>query len=137
MPFPFSDKAGFYIFQESCKSELSSQESATTVARQVSEILLSCEGGYPNIQAIAARIGMTERTLRRQLSNDDVSFRELLGQARFEHAKKLLLNAGLTVEEAGFELGYSNASNFRAAFKLWAGMTPQDWKARHTIPSGQ
>ena len=67
---------------------------------------------------------MSERSLRRHLSQRDTSFRLLLQEVRLFEAKKLLKTTALTVNQIALKLGYQEAANFRSAFKSWTGLTP-------------
>jgi AraC-like DNA-binding protein len=73
--------------------------------------------------AIAKQLGLSERTLRRQLANHDTNLRELTDDARRERADALLA-AGKTVKEVAFELGFSEPSAFSRAYKRWTGKAP-------------
>lgn len=71
---------------------------------------------------------MSVRTLQRRLSDHGLHFNELLGEAKFTHAKKKLQATEITVMEIAKSLGYSDAAHFTRAFKRWAGVTPSDFR---------
>lgn len=73
--------------------------------------------------AIAKRLGISERTLRRQLARHGTALRELVDDARRERADALLAS-GKTVKEVAFELGFSEPSAFSRAYKRWTGRPP-------------
>lgn len=50
---------------------------------------------------------------------------ELIHEKRMLHARQLLLDSGLTVDEVAEAVGYSNSSNFIQAFKRKFGTTPK------------
>lgn len=72
---------------------------------------------------VAATLGMSERTLRRQLAFAGRSFRDVLDEALAEHARRLL--ADRTVDDVANELGYAEPSAFRRAWRRWYGGTPR------------
>ncbi len=53
-------------------------------------------------------------------------------QTRLKQAATLIKN-GQQITHACFELGFSNASHFSRSFKLFHGLTPSQYKARHLI----
>jgi len=75
-------------------------------------------------QELASYLCITERTLRRRLSEQNTSFRSIVQELRCEAAKKLILATEITIEDVGYSIGFSDVSNFRAAFKKWTGKTP-------------
>ncbi len=75
-------------------------------------------------------MGMSERTLRRQLSNEGISFQEAKNIARRKWAKYYLAKSNMSLTEIAFELGYSELSAFSRAFRHWVGETPQAYRNR-------
>jgi len=79
---------------------------------------------------VAQEVNMSERTLRRHLNAENVSYSELLDETRFERAQDLLRNTKLSIDEIGQAIGYSDARSFRRAFKRWsAGLLPSQMRA--------
>jgi len=73
---------------------------------------------------LSSYLCMTPRTLRRKLSNHDTSFRAIIQEFRSNAAKKLINETQLTIEDIAYSVGFTDVSNFRAAFKKWTGVTP-------------
>ena len=71
---------------------------------------------------------MGERTLRRKLREEGTSFRELVDQLRMDMAIKYLRDTDLTVEAISESLGFSDAANFRQAFRRWTNAAPQAYR---------
>jgi AraC-like DNA-binding protein len=80
-------------------------------------------GGAP-MAAVADRLGVSERTLRRRLAADGTSYQRLLDEVRGSLAEELIGTGRLTVEEVALRLGYAEASSFIAAHRRWTGETP-------------
>ncbi|MGF1735180.1 helix-turn-helix domain-containing protein [Photobacterium satsumensis] len=76
-----------------------------------------------NIKWFSQLLGMTPRTLQRNLSLKDLTFRELRDNARRDHAIKLLGQEGVSTQEVAWRVGYDDLSNFNRAFKNWTGHT--------------
>ncbi|KVM65657.1 AraC family transcriptional regulator [Burkholderia ubonensis] len=80
----------------------------------------------PALSAIAAQLCMSERTLRRRLADQGVSYQIVIDTIRKKRAFKLLNNPRLSIEDVAHEVGYSDSHNFRRAFKRWTGHGPRD-----------
>jgi AraC-like DNA-binding protein len=52
----------------------------------------------------------------------------VLGHARFRAASRLLQNAGMTVTDIGYRMGYSDVAHFARAFQRMAGVTPKVYR---------
>lgn len=78
----------------------------------------------PNCERVAQELGLSERTLRRRLAEFATSFQDLLDRQRRNRALELLANAGLTIDEVALAVGFTDAHNFRRAFRRWTGSTP-------------
>lgn len=73
--------------------------------------------------AIAKQLGVSARTLRRQLAQQRLVLRQIVDDVRRARADQLLA-AGRTVKEVAFELGFSEPSAFSRAYKRWTGKAP-------------
>jgi len=94
------------------------EQGIATVLRSMSE------GNIPTLASLSARVGMSERTLQRRLSESGTSFQQLLRQVLLERSEELLAREGLSHGEIAFLLGYSEESAFSRAYKSWTGYPP-------------
>jgi AraC-like DNA-binding protein len=114
--------------REMCEQVLSEVNHAGGIAADVRRVLIEQPGRYPNIEAIAERLSMHPRALRRRLEAEDTSYRELLAEVRTRLAIEYLRKTAMTNEEIANRLGYSDAANFRHAFIRWTGKSPSDFR---------
>jgi len=77
----------------------------------------------PTIDEIAARIGRSGRTLRRELDARGTSFRDISDEVVATLAQRLLRDESLSVEAIAERLGYAEASSFLRAFRRITGRT--------------
>lgn len=77
---------------------------------------------------IAARLGMTSRTLHRRLAAAGTHFRRLREDMVLKRAKTLLSRTVVPLAEVSFLSGFSEPSSFHRAFRRWTGMTPAEWR---------
>ncbi|HWU65351.1 MAG TPA: AraC family transcriptional regulator [Ensifer sp.] len=73
---------------------------------------------------VARELGMSERTLRRRLGENGVSFQSIIDELRKTRALELLSNTQISVEQIAYSLGFTDPHNFRRAFRRWTGSTP-------------
>ncbi|WP_237392263.1 AraC family transcriptional regulator [Aurantiacibacter rhizosphaerae] len=74
--------------------------------------------------SVAAELRLSERSLRRRLTEEGTSFRTLLQEARKERAQIILGKPGMSLAVAADQLGYSDTAAFSRAFKEWTGVSP-------------
>ncbi len=99
-----------------------------SLAGKVKRLLDARVGDYPDLAVMAAQLSMSERSLRRKLATEGVSFQQLLSQAKTRHAEQQLQDHSLSVEAVASQLGFSDVANFRKAFRQWTGMSPAQWR---------
>ena len=113
-----------------CNTELEQLKRRTGVAGQVRELLMENACRPLDIWAAAARLNMSERSLRRRLTEEGVSLSELKDELRLQLAIELLRDTRLTMEDIAESLAFSDAASFRRAFRRWTGEAPQDYRDR-------
>lgn len=104
------------------------REEADLAARVRAEMALT-EQGYPPFDALAARLCLSSRTLRRKLGAQGTSYQALLDEARERDARQLLESSALDIQAISTRLGFQNPPSFTRAFKLWTGNTPTAYRA--------
>lgn len=96
---------------------------------EIRQILVSCAGDYPDLEMIAGAFGMSSRSMRRHLAECDTSYQKLLNETRRELAMRSLRHGELSIEQIAENLGFSDVTNFRHAFKKWVGTSPAAYRA--------
>jgi AraC-like DNA-binding protein len=84
------------------------------------------------LAAVAKQMRTTPRTLRRQLQSQNTSFRQLANELRIQVALRYLRETRMTTQDIAFALGFSDAANFRHAFRRWTGKTPNEFRQETT-----
>jgi AraC-like DNA-binding protein len=81
-----------------------------------------------DMKAVARAVGLSVRSLRRRLRQEGTSFADLADDTRATRAKLLLAEDGRAIEQAAYELGFSDPRAFQRAFKRWTGTTPSEFR---------
>jgi len=96
------------------------------------QMIAVLQDGPPEAPTVAARMGLSERSLYRALQERGLRYKQVLNSLRFELAKDYLRDAQLALPEISLLLGYAEQSVFSRAFREWAGETPMRWRKSHT-----
>lgn len=104
--------------------------------RAVAAILASVDTS-PRLEAVAARLGMTSRHLRRVVHAElGVSPVDLLATRRLALARELLLDTELSITEIVFASGFGSVRRFNAAFVARYGRPPSALRKTESRASG-
>jgi AraC-like DNA-binding protein len=87
-----------------------------------------------SLDEVARKLAMSVRTLRRRLADHGASYRQITDELRRDVAINYLRDTDMTVEDIGYALGFSDAANFRQAFRRWTSMTPQQFRTTSAAP---
>jgi AraC-like DNA-binding protein len=77
-----------------------------------------------NVEAVAAAMHMSARTLQRRLNDAGAQFSEVLDEVRADEAKRALTGSDAPLAEIGWRLGFADLATFSRAFKRWTGKPP-------------
>jgi AraC-like DNA-binding protein len=98
------------------------------IVGKIRQILLVNLMRPTSFEAVADYLHMSERTLRRRLLDENTSFRKLVDELRMQMAIKYLRDTNLTIEDIAYALGFSDAANFRHAFRRWTKAAPHQFR---------
>ncbi|MEJ2632790.1 MAG: AraC family transcriptional regulator [Acidihalobacter sp.] len=102
---------------------------------QVTAVILRRMGHRDvNLSSVAADLGLSGRTLQRQLNAQDTTFGSLLTDCRRGRAQKLLQEGELNLADIASELGYADATAFARAHKAWTGHPPRRHGSNDLFP---
>ncbi|MEC7939872.1 MAG: AraC family transcriptional regulator [Pseudomonadota bacterium] len=125
---PTHDASTLKRYLRSCQSIVETLESEHLLTNQIKTIFYQTAGHFPSIERLAELFGCSSRTLRRELSNYETSYQQLLTEVRVELAKELLLATNMSIDDVGERLGYNDPANFRRAFKGWLHKSPAQFR---------
>ncbi|MGI4840879.1 MAG: AraC family transcriptional regulator [Janthinobacterium lividum] len=111
-----------------CQAQLREVIQKYDLSYQVQNLLLGSGHCIASLSDIADRLHLSPRTLRRRLDALGTSYNALLVEVRKKLAIRYLLNTPMTTEAISEQLNYSDAANFRHAFKRWTGRSPREYR---------
>ena len=128
LPMVHADPISSQLAINQCETELSALGERRRLSMKVRDILSSQDQHYLGIEAVAEKLFMSDRTLKRQLAAEGTSFSTIVDEVRYRRATSLLSRTDYTLEQIADELGYSDVANFSRAFKRWSGRSPSNWR---------
>ena len=84
--------------------------------------------GAPRIEMMAEITGLSVRSLQRRLAQHGLSHLQIIEQARYKAATRLLEDPDIRITDIGIDLGYADSAHFSRAFKRWAGVSPRAYR---------
>ena len=78
------------------------------------------------IGEVARRLGLSQRTLARRLSEEGLTFSALLARLRHDLADRYLADGDSSISQIAWLLGYQEVSAFSKAYKRWTGKAPRE-----------
>ncbi len=103
------------------------------LSRQVEGLLIrAASTAEPDAGAIAARLGISVRSLQRGLMEEGTSLLELKARTRRLRAAELLRRRELPIKRVAHLAGYRNESSFSRAFRRWTGQSPAEFRRQDT-----
>ena len=102
---------------------------ALTVVDQVRELVetLLPVGRY-SMRQVAHSLGLTTRTLRRRLEDNDETYSSIVDSARTELAERYLANDRFSLTDISYQLGFAAPSAFSRWFRHRFGISPTEWR---------
>jgi AraC-like DNA-binding protein len=130
MPLPQADEHTAAMTQQMCADLVDARKSRAGLAGRVRDIVVAQLRPPPSVQDVATVLQMSPRTLRRRLSNEGTTLRQLTDEVRAALAAELITGGRLSVAEVSRRLGYVEVSSFSQAFRRWYGMSPRAFRDR-------
>ncbi|MCT7365067.1 helix-turn-helix domain-containing protein [Mycolicibacterium mucogenicum] len=118
----FSDPVAYRIAVADLRRVLERRRDAS-FTEQIRQ-LLEKDPAQASSSRAAGEFSMSTSTLKRRLSEEGTTFRELRQTFMQERAIVRLLDRSVSISEVAAELGYNDLTNFTHAFKRWTGRSP-------------
>lgn len=125
----FSDPLAYRLAIVDLQRTLDQRSGTMSFSEKVRR-LLEKDPGQRSSQWLAHELSISTSTLKRRLSEEGTTLREVRESFLHERAMLRLLDRSMSVSEIATDLGYSDLTNFSHAFKRWTGRSPSEF--RHT-----
>ncbi|HSV54326.1 MAG TPA: AraC family transcriptional regulator [Burkholderiaceae bacterium] len=113
-----------------CDQIMHSLPQGTALAHQIRAACLNSQGRVSNADTVARSLGLSVRTMHRRLAEEGLGFQAIADQVRQAIAGSLLRDSPLSIDEIAVRVGFSEAANFRKAFRRWTGISPTQYRQR-------
>jgi AraC-like DNA-binding protein len=134
IPFPRADAMVHRFFERYLDERLARLPADSPLARVRAAIEDLLPSGSITLGTVARRMRTSPRTLQRRLAAESTSLSDLVESVR--RARGLaLVEAGASLAEIAWMLGYSEPSAFHRAFRRWTRTTPRAWREAHQDPA--
>ncbi|MBI0328620.1 AraC family transcriptional regulator [Burkholderia plantarii] len=114
------------LLQETCDRLIGQDKTSFGASGEVYQELMRKPGEFPSMEAVAAALKMTSRTLRRRLEAEGTSFVAIVDDVRCSLATEYLRTTRMSTEDVAMLVGFSDTANFRRALKRWTGKGPAE-----------
>ncbi len=131
-PLPTANDLILKICEQQCDELLAEIKALESLAGRVADLLLNWDGNHPSVENIAQALKLSPRALAKRLSDQGTSYQSIFNDVRRQRALQYIRSGDLSIETIAEKLGFSDASNFRKAFKRWTGLPPSYFRSRET-----
>ena len=117
------------MLEETCERLIGQSRISSGLSGEVYQLLLSAPGQFPSMKAVAAQLGLQERTLRRRLAAEDSTYGSIVDDVRRKLAIEYLQATRMSVEDVAWKVGFSDGANLRRAVRRWTNKTVNQIRA--------
>ena len=131
LPLTFANEQAARLCEQQCAALLGELRQTEGLVGEIRRLLANSRGRYPSIKEAAASFAVSERTLRRRLAEENITYKQVALDFRMELAASYLRGAEISIQEIAFVTGYADPSNFHRTFARHTGMTPNAYRQRY------
>jgi AraC-like DNA-binding protein len=126
LPLITADPKLLHILRPICEAEAGAPDRRAGSLRALveSEVQRLLPQGRANIEIVARALGLSVRTLSRNLAAEGSAFTEIMEELRHTLALQYLKEPNLPLAQIAWLLGYGTTTSFTHAFRRWAGRPP-------------
>lgn len=122
-PLPCAEPSVARAMQEGLQAARSAQP-LLEISAAVAQIIRRHQGTPPPLAEVARALNMSERSLRRRLCEEGLSFRNLIADDRRIRTLNLVTQSDASMTQVATRSGYTSARSLRRAVNRWTGDGP-------------
>lgn len=127
LPINLFGDSGLAEIEASARRSLAEQQQQQGLAGQIQWLIRDqMMNGLPRRKTVADQLNMSARTLDRRLTEEGLSWQDLLDETRLKMAYDYLTLTTLTISEISQRLGFSDPRSFQRRFRQLAGVSPAE-----------
>lgn len=111
------------MLEDTCDRLVGQARMTTGVAGDIYQLLMLAPNRFPSMPAVAQRLGMTERTLRRRLDEDGHTYGGIVDDVRRRLSLEYVQTTRISADDIAWKVGFSDSANLRRAVRRWTGRT--------------
>lgn len=128
-PFYTQNNSMWQFIEPELKNRLSAASKPATFVEMIqNELFQAIPSGHFALPDIAQQIGISTRTLQRNLQAENTTFNQQLKHAQKTLSLNFLQNKHLTTTEIAYLVGFTDTSSFSRAFKKWTNKTISQYR---------
>ncbi len=128
-PLPGHDRVVYDTLRLQVETLMATRYQRLDLVQALRQAIFRSLPRVPDAAELAALIGLSERSMRRQLAKRELSVPDVVQRCQRELSERLLREQLLSIKQIADETGFSSPSCFHRAFRRWHGVTPSEWRA--------
>jgi len=126
---PTASPEALLLYENYCRSLLAQKSSWSLKVKNC--LWAQFQINVPTLSFVAKQLSVSERTLQRNLKDDESSFQSILDQMRLEMATFYLKQSNMTITEISDRLGFEVVNSFNRFFKAKTGTNPLSFRLNY------
>lgn len=127
-PSPHQDEAALQALRSVAEDRMQRATQPDSCVYRLHTLMMQKAPTRLTMAAAARALGLSERSLRRRLSEEQTSFQKVEYGVLAATARHFLTRDGHSIQETAYKMGFADATAFHRAFKRWTGTTPRALK---------
>ena len=129
----FANEDAAKLCDKQCSALLQDIKAKDGVVGEIRRLLGRQPGKLLTIEEAGSEMAMSGRTLRRRLSEEGVTYKQLVLDFRMEIATGCLSNPSMSITDVAYTCGYNEYTSFYRAFAHYFGVTPKQYRDKKSL----